>query len=230
MKSIINLCFFGIVLLIASCQKQKEEAEQLSKGNETNAETIFLLNGKTPVTYAEYQRRKLGKIRTERGSSEESIVPYEGDYLLFENDDELREWSLDKDSSGQIIALLNKQDSLIEYATQRGIIDDSLATLAYTDSLAGTEQSYGSTPLLSTLYNGYNYSGGTHSLAFISIRPTLGDFNGKASSLADWFLLPKLNFLASKTWFRGSKYFYWSYTFENNLGNVSFDNKAKSKL
>lgn len=69
---------------------------------------------------------------------------------------------MEKDSTGQIIALLDKKDSLIDYATQRGILDDSLATLAYSDSLEAAEQqaNAGPAPLLSTLYDGYNYSGG----------------------------------------------------------------------
>lgn len=227
------LASFIIGVLFTSCKKNQtliEESQPQPKEYIVTENTIFLVNGQIPMTFSEYQKRKAQKIETDTDDDTESIIiDYNDENVIFENDNELREWALIKDSTGQIIALLDKKDSLINYATRRGIIDDSLATLAYTDSLAALETE-GSPPTFTALYNGYNYSGTPYGLAFISIRPTLGSFNGQASSLADWFLIPKVNFIASKTWFRGSKYFYWSWTQRSNLGTVGFDNKAKSKL
>lgn len=231
---------FGALAILSSalfmaCKKNQtlvEEPKAQPKEVVITESSIFLLNGKIPMTFAEYQKRKAQKIKTDTDDDTESIIiDYKDENVIFENDSELREWALEKDSTGQIIALLDKKDSLIGYATQRGIIDDSLATLAYTDSLAAAEAATNApTPIVTALYDGYNYTGTQYWLWLVSIRPTLGAFNGRASSLADWFLLPKVNFLASRTWFRGSKYFYWSFKQIPNLASVGFDNKAKSKL
>lgn len=154
-----------ISILFTACQKgnvQNNDSKLSPKEVVLNENSIFLLNGKIPMTFAEYQKRKAEKLGLDSDDEESIIIDYNGENVIFENDSELRIWALEKDSTGQIIALLDKKDSLIDYATQRGILDDSLATLAYSDSLEAAEQqaNAGPAPLLSTLYNGYNYSGG----------------------------------------------------------------------
>lgn len=172
-------------------------------------------------------------------SNEENILVDFGGYnYLFDNDSLLIVWAQaqNSESATALLNMLNKVDTLQTYAISRGILDDSLATLNYSDSLNGcdgldsTVLASKGAPVVSALYDLKNYGGASSWLAFISIRPTLGWFNGRTTSLQDWYLSPKLNMLASNTWWRGKKFFYWSWRFIPNLASYGYDNKAKSKL
>ena len=159
------------------------------------------------------------------------VIDFNGNNYIFRTSNALRKWSNETAGAQGYALLLDTAEIWQNYATQRGIIDDSLATIQYTDSLIATENiPDGSTPFVTALHDGYNYTGNFYWLPFIPIRPSFGSLNKRASSLADYYILPKLNMLAERTWFRGGKFFYWSWVQLPNLSSVGYDNKASSKL
>jgi hypothetical protein len=224
------------LLLFISCSRQtgtvKEEALQ-PKEIILDANTKFLINGKEEMTYSKYNLlypvNSLNESST-KDSSRCIVIGFNGANYIFTSEAQLRKWSKLTAGAEEYAKKLDTADQLQNYATIRGILDDSLATLQFTDSLiAATGPSLAPVPI-SGLYDFYDYNGSYYWWPVVSIRPTLGGFNGRGSSLTDYYFTPKLNMLTARTWFRGEKFFYWSWSLFRNLNSVGYDNKASSKL
>jgi hypothetical protein len=188
------------------------------------------LNGKESVTYSQFLSQLPQAQLSRLYSTEENIIiDFEGNNYIFTDDDKLIDWARVTTNANVFILALDTIDQQQEYAISRNMLDDEESTEAYSDSTDKENEARG-IPFISALYDLTNYGGNFHSFFLFSFRPTLGSFNNRASSLQDWNLTPRLNLLASKTWFRGRKLFYWSWTQISNLSTVNFDNDAESKL
>lgn len=238
-----HLLSFLVVLFVIAIGCQKKDASEKSlkvQESDINSLKTFLHNGKVRITWNEYQMIYNSLGTANRILSDESTILVgfdEGGDYLFDNDTLLTAWaqSLDTQEGAALLDKLDEIDSLQTYAISRGIIDDSLETLNYADSLNGCDCS-DSTAMankgffpFTALYEHTNYGGNIYWSA-INIVPSFGWFNGRASSLQDWHLVPRLNLLASRTWWRGQKMVYWSWIKIPNLGSYNFNDKAKSRL
>ncbi len=234
----VRLSLFSFLfLLLLSCSKQTGTVQtEASQPKEVilDASTKFLINGVEEMTYTQFNEEYPANSLIETDPKDSSrciVIDFNGVNYIFTSETALRKWSNMTSGAGEYAKKLDTVTQWQNYATARGIIDDSIATVQYTDSLIAATTVFGPAPIFTGMYSGYNYSGVTYWWPVISIRPTLGSFNGTGSSLADYyFASPKLNMLASKTWFRGSKFFYFSFSLIPNLNTVGYDNKASSKL
>jgi hypothetical protein len=127
---------------------------------------------------------------------------------------------------------LNEIAQYQTFATNNGMIDDEALTQQYINNIIiPNEPTPNASNPISALYDGYRYTGNFYWwIQPMSWRPSLGDFNDRGSSITDYFIGLRLNMLASRTWFRGRKFFYFSWTQIQDLRVVSFDNTARSKL
>lgn len=238
-KRMANLLLL-VTLMAIGCKKESKPmaAELMPPEAIVTANTKFLVDGVTEVTMGEFQNANNfsddGATESKGETTQNTcvVVDANGQNYIFTSENSLRTWASAADSRTAYINKLDSAEIWQQYADNHGMLDDSIATVIFTDSIIASEASSnaGPAPLLTGLYNGYNYSGTFYWLPVVSIRPTFGNFNSKASSLADYYLLPKLNMLAAKTWFRGSKFFYWSWRQIPTLGSYNFDNKTCSKL
>ena len=238
-----TILLIAIISLAMSCKKQTSSGEEVfSKPKEIllNESTIFLVDGTEPMTYNEYRNTYNDYLNESslsaendppRDTSECIVIDFNGNNYIFKTSQALRKWANLTPGAEEYALKLDTAEMWQNYATQRGIIDDSLQTELFTDSLIASENlTTGPNPFITALHDGYNYTGKIYWTPIIPFRPSLGSFNKKASSLEDYYILPKLNMLAEKTWFRGSKFFYNSWRQIPTLSTVGFDNKASSKL
>ena len=194
-----------------------------------NSATKFLKNGQDYITYGEY----VAKYKTGNNFGEiedEIIIDFTDSNYIFSSESALYAWTYTKPSAKIIRQKLDSSLMWQAYAQSRNMLDNETATNNYVDSIINQDMNRDPTPFFTGLYDLPNYTGMFYWYPLISIRPSLGSFNGRASSLADYFIVPKLNMLASRTWYRGSKLFYWSWRTIDNLVIVNYDNKASSKL
>jgi hypothetical protein len=243
---LVNLCFLWVLFLVSSCNKENLTAAASEKPKElkVDASTKFIVDGKLTMTMAEFNEKygedansdnvgNTGKFTPETNNTN-IVMDYNGQNYIFTSDGALRTWA----TSGTYdrIEFINKLDSAYmwqAYAYNRGILDDSLATLAYTDSITAAFLQRNAAPLFySAIYDGAYYTGQSAALNpyYVGIPvPTFGSMNRRASSYADWFIQFRLFFMASKTWFRGTRFWYYSWTQNANLAIIGFDNMASSK-
>jgi hypothetical protein len=223
-----------LVVIFSSCQKTIEPtvgAKETAPKEIIITETSkFLVDGKDYLTYSEY----FAKYKNQNNfieDEEEIIIDFTDSNYIFTSESALYAWTFTKPSAELIRQKLDSAILWQNYATSRNMLDDSLATDLYADSILQDDFSKGSPALFfSGLYSDPNYTGTFYWYPLISFRPSLGSFNRRASSVADFYLFPKLNMLAAKTWFRGSKLFYWSWRTIPNLRTLNYDNIASSKL
>lgn len=223
-----------LLLILAGCVKKSQVDTPIQQNQPKEiiltASTKFLVNAKEEMTYGQYADRYLNnQIGQNIYSTEPSIViGFNGSNFIFTNDGQLLNWANSTSGAKDFAKMLDTITLYQNYATIRGFLNNDALTEAYTDSLINATS--GPAPFLTGLYDGYNYTSTFYWLPVISFRPTFGSFNDKASSLADYNINPRLNMLASRTWFRGKKFFYFSWRTISDLRAVNFDNTARSKL
>jgi hypothetical protein len=238
-----KLLFLGVLLFsLFSCKKEanvdNEITPPLSKPKEINltASTKFLVNGVEEMTYADYENSVKNNLQPNvpAGNSNEQsiIIDFNGNNYIFSNDAQLLNWANSTSGANIFTDKLNEIAQYQTFATNNGMIDDEALTQQYINNIIiPNEPTPNASNPISALYDGYRYTGNFYWwIQPMSWRPSLGDFNDRGSSITDYFIGLRLNMLASRTWFRGRKFFYFSWTQIQDLRVVSFDNTARSKL